>query len=265
MKGATIKRVHLRRKDLRRPFPRGLARALEGRRVVDVARRAKYLLVGVEGGAVLIWHLGMSGAVRIFKPGEAMPRAGKHDHVQFDLSSGAHIVFTDPRRFGLMDLCADGKLDAHPLLKDIGPEPLEAAFDAGVLRAQLKGRRGPIKPALLVPKVVAGVGNIYASEALYRAGISPRRGCGSIGPGRAGRLVDAIKAVLKAAIKAGGSTLKDHRTPDGGLGYFQFAFAVYGREAEACPDCDCDVAKTGGIQKLVQGGRATFYCPRRQR
>lgn len=265
MEGRKITRVILRRSDLRKPFPKGFQKRIEGARVKTVARRAKYLLLHLDTGDVVIWHLGMSGQVRIYAKGEAVPKPQKHDHVEFHLQHGATIRFTDPRRFGLMDLGFEDTLDQHALLKDIGPEPLSNHFSAPVLQARLSGKRIAIKQALMDARVVAGVGNIYASEALYRAAISPKRSAASIGPKRAAALVGAIVGVLSAAIRAGGSTLKDHRTTDGELGYFQHSFAVYGRTGEACPDCDCNVAKTGGIKNIVQGGRATFYCPRRQR
>lgn len=265
MEGCKIERVILRRSDLRKPFPRGFRRRLEGAQINTVGRRAKYLLVYMDSGDVLIWHLGMSGQVRIYQKGEHVPAPAKHDHVQFDLEGGACVRFRDPRRFGLMDLGLTDTLGQHALLKDLGPEPLSNRFNAPVLLQRLKGKRISIKQALMDGRVVAGVGNIYASEALYRAAISPKRSAATIGPKRAEALVGAIVAVLGRAIKAGGSTLKDHRTTDGKLGYFQHSFAVYGRGGAPCPDCTCNVGQTGGVQKIVQGGRATFYCPRRQR
>ncbi|MFC1673200.1 bifunctional DNA-formamidopyrimidine glycosylase/DNA-(apurinic or apyrimidinic site) lyase [Pseudomonadota bacterium] len=264
MEGAVFTRVHLRRPDLRKPFPTDLAERLEGARIVQCKRRSKYLLVETQKD-VLIWHLGMSGQVRIYKEGDDVAPPAKHDHVQFDLSNGATIVFTDPRRFGLMDLCTVDELATHPLIKNIGPEPLGNAFSGPILAAALKGKRVAIKQAIMDAKVVCGVGNIYASESLFRAGISPKRTAATVQGGRAEKLAAAIKDVLSAAIDAGGSTLKDHRTTDGGLGYFQFNFAVYDRAGEPCPTCDCEVSETGGIQRLEQGGRSTYYCPRRQR
>ncbi|MCK5545776.1 MAG: bifunctional DNA-formamidopyrimidine glycosylase/DNA-(apurinic or apyrimidinic site) lyase [Rhodospirillaceae bacterium] len=267
--GAKITRVLLRRKNLRKPFPKAMKKRLEGLKVISVARRAKYLLVGltgdVAGDVVLIWHLGMSGQVRIYKKGEKVPRPEKHDHVQIDLSGGVSLVYTDPRRFGLMDLSVLSEIENHPLLKDIGPEPLGRDFTGRVLKERLGARKTEIKLAIMDQKVVAGVGNIYASEALFKAGISPRRQAGKVSLEKANALVREIKVILKRAIKAGGSTLKDHRTTDGGLGYFQHSFAMYDKEGEPCPGCDCNVGRTGGIKRIVQGGRATFYCPRAQR
>lgn len=264
IEGATFVRVEVRRPDLRKPFPKNFAKRLEGQRILKAGRRSKYLLIETEG-ETLIWHLGMSGQVRIYAPGDEVAPVGKHDHVQFDLDNGAVVVFTDPRRFGLMDLGRTETLHEHPLLCAIGPEPLGNAFSGPILAAALKGKRTAIKQAIMDARVVCGVGNIYASESLFRAGISPKRTALSVQGGRAEKLATAIKEVLAAAIEAGGSTLKDHRTTDGGLGYFQHNFAVYDRIGEPCPGCDCEVLKTGGIQRLEQGGRSTYYCPRRQR
>jgi len=263
LEGRRLKRVILRRRDLRLPIPPGFAEALRGRRVERLDRRAKYLLVHVSGGRVLIWHLGMSGRVKIE---DAMPDPpAKHDHVLFETDQAKAIVFNDPRRFGMMTLGDADSLDCHPLLKSLGPEPLGNGFSGPHLAARLRGRRGPIKAAILDQGVVAGMGNIYASESLFRAGISPKRTAATVQGGRAEKLAHAIREVLRDAIAAGGSTLRDHRRPDGELGYFQHSFAVYGRAGEACPGCDCDVSATGGVRKRTQSGRSTFYCPRRQR
>jgi len=264
MEGETFTNVEIRRKNLRIPFPKDFVSRLLGARILHVKRRSKYLLIETETD-VLIWHLGMSGQVRIYKDGDTVAPVGKHDHVQFDLSSGAVVVFTDPRRFGLMDLALREDIAAHRLIKDIGPEPLGNAFSGPILAARLKNRQVSIKQAIMDAHTVAGVGNIYASESLYRAGISPKRKAYTVQGRRAEKLATAIKNVLNAAIDAGGSTLKDHRTTDGGLGYFQFSFAVYGRAGEACPDCDCDISSTFGISRLEQGGRSTYYCSRKQR
>ena len=263
LEGRRIVRLQTFRADLRIPFPRGLGRRLTGRRIETVDRRSKYLLVRLDGGEVLILHLGMSGSVRIL-PVPAPPR-GPHDHLELTTDAGAVIRFHDPRRFGLVTLAQEAELDAHPLLRSIGPEPLNAHFDGAALAARLKGKRTSIKAALLNQRVVAGVGNIYACEALFRAGLSPRRSAQTVQGVRAERLAGAIKSVLNEAIMAGGSTLRDHRRPDGELGYFQHAFQVYGREGETCPACACKGSKNGRIRRLVQHGRSTFYCPRAQR
>ena len=264
MEGAAFARVDLRRADLRKPFPKDFVKRLEGARIVKAGRRSKYLIIETQND-ILIWHLGMSGQVRIYAPGDEVASVGKHDHVQFDLDNGAVIVYTDPRRFGLMDVCKREEFADHPLICAIGPEPLGNAFSGPVLARALKNKKVAIKQAIMDARVVCGVGNIYASESLFRAGISPKRAAGTVQAGRAEKLAGAIKAILTEAIAAGGSTLKDHRTTDGGLGYFQHNFAVYDRAGEACPGCDCDVSKTGGIQRLEQGGRSTYYCSRKQR
>ncbi|MEG3617085.1 bifunctional DNA-formamidopyrimidine glycosylase/DNA-(apurinic or apyrimidinic site) lyase [Magnetovibrio sp. PR-2] len=265
MEGAGFVRVEVRRPDLRRPFPKNMVKRLEGTEILKVGRRSKYLLVDTSRDETLIWHLGMSGRVRIYAPGDDMPKPGKHDHVEFELTNGSVIVFTDPRRFGLMDLCGSENLQDHPLIKVIGPEPIGNSFSGPVLAERLKGKTQGIKQAIMDARVVCGVGNIYASESLFRAGLSPKRKAGTVQGGRAEKLVRAIKNVLDEAIHAGGSTLRDHRTTDGELGYFQHNFAVYDREGQACPGCDCDISKTKGIQRLEQGGRSTYYCPRKQR
>jgi formamidopyrimidine-DNA glycosylase len=259
-----LARVVVRRRDLRRPLPDDFEARLTGRRVAALRRRAKYLLMDLDSGDSLIAHLGMSGRFRIFEAGTA-PEPEPHDHVLFETDRGVSVRFNDPRRFGLMDLARSEDLEAHPLLAGLGPEPLGNAFSGPVLAARLAGRRGPIKTALLDQAVVAGLGNIYVCEALFRAGLSPLRGTATITGRRAERLAGAIREVLNEAIAAGGSSLRDHRQPSGELGYFQHRFAVYGRAGAACPGCDCDPSASGGIRRLVQGGRSTFYCARRQR
>lgn len=261
LEGHRLNRVDQRRKGLRFPFPRGFAKRLTGRRVVTLRRRAKYILGHMDDGTVLIIHLGMSGRMTITQPGQNAPEPGKHDHVVFETDEGAVIMFNDVRRFGVMTLEAEDKLDLHPLLKDIGPEPLGNEFSAAYFSQVLKGKKTPIKSALLDQKVVAGVGNIYACEALYRAGISPKRLAASVAGARAERLVPAVRDVLSEAIAKGGSTLRDYVQTDGELGYFQHEFAVYGREGEPCPGCDCNKS----VQRIVQSGRSTFYCAKRQR
>lgn len=256
-------RVLVRRRDLRRPLPDDFEARLTGRRVTAVGRRAKYLLISLDSGDCLIGHLGMSGRFRIFGP-EA-PEPERHDHILFETDRGDSVRFNDPRRFGLMAVARTDGLDDHPLLALLGPEPLGNDFSGPVLVTRLAGRRGPIKTALLDQSVVAGLGNIYVCEALFRAGLSPLRGTASVTGRRAERLVRAIRQTLNEAIAAGGSSLRDHRRPSGELGYFQHGFAVYGRTGQACPVCDGDSAVSGGIRRIVQGGRSTFYCARCQR
>lgn len=283
LEGRRIIRVQQRRPDLRFLLPAGFARAIAGRRVEQVDRRAKYLLVhlsaepagkrlqtardgsgrGGSGALVLLAHLGMSGRFRVFAG--APPPLQPHDHIIFETDDGVTIRFHDPRRFGFMDLCRRSELDRHPMLARLGPEPLGEAFTADYLAARLLGRITSIKAAILDQGVVAGLGNIYACESLHRAGLSPRRLAGSIAGRRAERLVDAIRSVLSEAIAAGGSSLRDHRRPSGELGTFQLGFAVYGKEGQPCPGCVCDITRTGGIRRFVQAGRSTFHCARRQR
>ena len=259
LEGRRLAAVSVRRADLRRPFPPDFAARLTGRRVERVERRAKYFTLRLDDGWVLLGHLGMSGRM-IIGPADDTP-PGRHDHVILLTEDGQRVVFSDPRRFGLMDLVPAQTLAAHPLLAALGPEPLDDAFVWPVLEAAMSGRRSPIKTVLLDQTVVAGIGNIYASEALFRAGILPTRDAGSLTAAQGRKLVAAIKAVLAAAIAAGGSSLRDHRQTTGELGYFQHSFAVYDREGEACPGCTCRT----GVQRLVQGGRSTFYCAKRQR
>jgi formamidopyrimidine-DNA glycosylase len=261
--GRRIVRVDLARPDLRFPLPMNFAAAIEGREVEAVERRAKHLLVALSGGLVLMAHLGMSGRFRIFH--EPPPPREPHDHVAFTTGDGVTIRFHDPRRFGFMDLCLKEDLARHPMLARLGPEPLGAAFTATWLSQRLAGRLTSLKAAILDQANVAGMGNIYACESLFRARLSPTRPAGSVSGREARRLTLAIRAVLTEAIAAGGSSLRDHRRPSGELGTFQHGFAVYGRTGEACPGCTCTPARTGGIVRIVQGGRSTFYCAKRQR
>jgi formamidopyrimidine-DNA glycosylase len=272
MEGARFVRVEARRPDLRRPLPKDFVKRLEGRNVTGLGRRAKYLLADLSSGDVLLMHLGMSGSFRVAEddgettPGDFHhPRSDHrtHDHVVFHMSSGARIAFNDPRRFGLMLLVPRAELPDHPLMKEIGPEPLGNAFDAALLAQACHGKKTSLKAALSDQKVVAGLGNIYVCEALHRALLSPKRTASTIATRagapneRAERLVDAVKAVLGDAIKAGGSSLRDHRRTDGELGYFQHHFRVYDREGEKCVTPGCK----GTVRRIVQGGRSTFYCP----
>jgi len=263
LEGRRLVRVVQNRPDLRRPLPRGFVRRLEGRRVVQVGRRAKYLLVDLDDGSVLIAHLGMLGRIVLSPREQAMSE--RHDHVIMETDEGWVVRFNDARRFGLLDLVSRRRLARHPLIRDLGPEPLDPAFDGYKLSVALAGRTTSIKAALLDQRVVAGLGNIYVSESLYRAGISPRRRAGTVQGERATRLADAIRTVLNEAIDAGGSSLRDYVQVSGELGYFQQLWAVYDREGLGCPDCDCDPKLSGGIRRIQQAGRSTFYCARRQR
>lgn len=263
LEGRRIERAQALRPDLRLPLPDGFGQRLTGRTVTTVARRAKFLLIGLDNGATLISHLGMSGSFRIYDNiKDKAPPPAAHDHVILKTDAGAEIRYHDPRRFGFMDLAEAGEVAGHAMLRDLGPEPLSDAFDWPMLAAALRGRKSPIKTALLDQKVIAGLGNIYVCEALFRAGLSPKRKASTVRGGRARRLWTAIREVLTEAIAAGGSSISDHRQTDGELGYFQYSFTVYGREGEPCPGCDC---ASGGVRRIVQSGRSTFYCPSRQR
>ena len=255
--GRRIARVTVRRADLRRPLPPDLADVLQGRTVQSFGRRGKYLLVHMDGGSVLIAHLGMSGRLAV----AAAPSGDTHEHVVFHFDDGTVLSYTDHRRFGLMDLAERARLEEHVLLSAMGPEPLAADFDGPALAARLGGKDTPIKAALLDQRVVAGLGNIYVCEALFHAGLSPKRRAGSVQGKRASRLARAIREVLEAAIEAGGSSLRDYVQATGELGYFQHRFAVYNREGLPCPGCDCSAA----VRRIAQGGRSTFYCAKRQR
>jgi formamidopyrimidine-DNA glycosylase len=258
MTGRRIVRAELRRQDLRRPFPPMLARTLTGARIGGLARRGKYILIELDDSGTLLLHLGMSGRITAGLAGE--PHA-PHDHVILTLDDGTVVRFNDARRFGLLDYMKRGQESAHPLLAGMGPEPLEPGFDGKYLAGKLAGKITPIKAALLDQKIVAGLGNIYVCEALYRAGLSPRRLAATVSGGRADKLAGAIRAVLNDAIEAGGSSLRDYVQADGELGYFQHHWAVYGREGEPCPGCTC----AEGVRRIVQSGRSTFFCAKKQR
>lgn len=271
LEGRRIISAVARRKDLRFPFPDRFGARLTGRLVLSLRRRAKYILADLDGDETLIVHLGMSGRFTIYPKGsnegamlgefhhatpEAAAGAGKHDHFLLETEAGDRIVYNDHRRFGLMLLEPTAAIDAHKLFAALGPEPLEPPLDGKALAVRLAGKATPIKAALLDQRVVAGLGNIYVSEALHRSGINPKRAAGSLSPPRVAKLADAVTAVLADAIAAGGSTLRDHAQPSGELGYFQHAFRVYDREGTPCPTPGCK----GTIKRIVQAGRSTFYC-----
>jgi formamidopyrimidine-DNA glycosylase len=251
LEGRRLNRVEPRRLDLRRAFPTDLGQRLTGATVTGLRRRAKYGLIDTDRGDTLLFHLGMSGRWRI-DPAEP----DKHDHLLIETDDGHRLALNDPRRFGSLDLVRTDAVDEWPQIAALGPEPMD--LDPSDLRKRLRGRVAAIKLLLLDQRIVAGLGNIYVCEALYRAGISPRRAGGSLSLDRLRRLVPAIKAVLEEAIEAGGSSLRDFASPAGELGYFSKSFAVYGREGEPC-------ACGGKVKRIVQGGRSTFYCPRCQR
>ena len=266
LEGRVILHAKVRRPDLRWPFPDRMADRLRGRRVLRLRRRSKYILADLDSGETLIVHLGMSGRILVsgMKPGRfhhAHPAPDRHDHVVLEIEGGARITFNDARRFGAMDLTPTDAVDAHRLIRNLGPEPLGNGFHEDYLAARLKGRNMPIKAALLDQHVVSGLGNIYVCEALYRARISPRRKAGRIAQVRIRGLVPIIRDVLNAAIAAGGSSLRDYRQADGELGYFQHEFDVYDREGQPCRTPGC----SGVVSRIVQSGRSSFYCPRCQR
>jgi formamidopyrimidine-DNA glycosylase len=266
LEGARLTRVEQRRADLRFPLPDRFVERLTGATVESLDRRAKYLLAGLDTGETLATHLGMTGRFDVDggKPGRFHRAAGddpKHTHIVFETDRGARIAFNDARRFGYMDLIPTAALAEHPWFAGLGPEPLGNAFSAAALTAAFEGRRQSVKATLLDQRVVAGLGNIYVCEALHRAGIDPERPAGSLRPKETAALVQAIRDVLEAAIKAGGSTLNDFRHADGALGYFQHDFRVYDREGDPCATASCP----GAIRRVVQSGRSTFYCPRCQR
>jgi formamidopyrimidine-DNA glycosylase len=274
MEGAAIKKVEVRDRRLRWPIVKDFAKRIEGATVEGLGRRAKYLMADLSSGDVLLMHLGMSGSFRVGKDAKATKagvyyheksKSTAHDHVVFHMSNGKTVTFNDPRRFGSMKLVPRAKLDSEPLLRALGPEPLGNEFDAAMLARACAGKKTSLKAALLDQRVVAGLGNIYVCEALFRARLSPKRQASTIAGrngqpnARAAALVEAIRAVLNDAIKAGGSSLRDHRRADGSLGDFQHHFSVYDREGKPCPDCRGKKGAT--IKRIVQNGRSTFYCP----
>lgn len=263
LEGRRFVRVLQRRADLRFALPENFASRLTGRRVAGIGRRGKYIVIRLDADETLLCHLGMSGRLLLGRTGDGA--LDPHDHVVFETDAGERIRFNDARRFGIMDLVAERDLDRHRLLRDLGPEPLGNGFGGARLAAALEGRRTTIKSALLDQRVVAGLGNIYACEALFFAGLSPRRQAHTVQGRRAERLAAAVRDVLRRAITAGGSSLRDYVQADGELGYFQHQWAVYDREGEPCPGCDCEPRRTGGVRRITQGGRSTFYCPARQR
>jgi formamidopyrimidine-DNA glycosylase len=270
LEGRTIVKAVTRRGDLRVPFPPHFVERLKGQKVLKLTRRAKYILAALASGETLVIHLGMSGRMSVYS--EDKPRKlgnyvydtapvgagdGKHDHVVFETDAPARIIFNDHRRFGLMTLVPTGRIDQDKLFKDVGIEPLSDGFNTAYLAEALSGKKTPIKSALLDQRVVAGLGNIYVCEALFRAGISPKRLAGGITKERIIPLVTAIKKVLQEAIAAGGSTLRDHAQATGDPGNFQHHFLVYGREGKPCRKKGCH----GIVRRIVQAGRSTFYCP----
>jgi formamidopyrimidine-DNA glycosylase len=262
LEGRILKHAVARRADMRWPLPPGLVAALTGARVAGFRRRAKYILMRLDSGWSVLIHLGMSGRMLVEPVGRN--DITLHEHIELETDDGWRVGFVDPRRFGSVDLIETDREDQHKLLAGLGPEPLDDAFSPPVLDAALAGKKTPIKAALLDQKIVAGLGNIYVCEALFRAGISPLRQAHTIPGARSRRLVPAIKETLTEAIAAGGSSLRDYVQTNGELGYFQHAWKVYGREGLPCPACQSDET-CDGVRRIVQSGRSTFYCARKQR
>lgn len=258
MRGRRIEMAEVRVKKLRFALPRGLAQKLENAAIKEVERRAKYILIHLSTQHTLLVHLGMSG--RMHQTSDAQ-KVAKHDHVILTLDNGTRITFNDPRRFGMMDLAPTDQHENHKLLRPIGPEPLGKDLTPAYLAEKLHNKKTPIKVALLDQRVVAGLGNIYVSEALFWAGIHPERLAGSLSKKELQKLVPAIQKVLNAAIAAGGTSMRDYVQADGALGFFQDQFAVYDRAGQPCPACTCKK----GVQQLVQAGRSTYFCPKKQR
>ena len=266
MEGKLVLSAQVNRPDLRFPLPERMAERITGTRILGLRRRSKYILIGLSSSETLLVHLGMSG--RILLSGTTLggvyfdhPAPAKHDHVVLEMESGARVTFNDPRRFGAMDLFDTSHEAEHRLLRGLGPEPLGNAFNESYLASRLKGRKVPIKVALLDQTIVAGLGNIYVCEVLFRAGIHPARPAGQTSPAEVAALVPVIRAVIEEAIDAGGSSLRAYRQADGELGYFQHKFRVYDREGLACLKEGCN----GTIARLVQSGRSSFFCPDCQR
>jgi formamidopyrimidine-DNA glycosylase len=261
LEGARFLKVQARRKDLRIPIPDDFSFELTGKKIIKVGRRSKYILIHIEDGPVVILHLGMSGKVTLYKLDEgATPEIGKHDHLIFETDGGMRMIYTDPRRFGLVTFADPDKLDEHPLLASMGPEPLSNSFHSDYLMEKLAKRKSPIKNVLLDQKIIAGLGNIYVCEALFRAHINPERHAATLNKREVEALVPIINDIIREAIAAGGSSLKDYAQVDGELGYFQHQFQAYGREDQACINQGCG----GTIDRIAQSGRSTFYCKRCQ-
>lgn len=259
---ANITDVIIKQNHFREVMPEDFREKLVGAQIIKYERIAKYLVIHLSNGYAIIWHLGMSGRIKIC---EDMPEElEKHDHVVIKTTNGI-LIYHDPRRFGLLTCCPSTKLREANCLKHTGIDPVTEKWDGSYLAQKFKNKKIPVKVALLDQAIVAGIGNIYASEALFAAGISPLREAGSLKPKECQKLAEAIKATLQKAIEAGGSTLRDYRKPDGSEGYFQHLHCVYNKTGQQCPNCTCNIAITGGIKKIVQAGRSSFYCPTKQK
>ncbi len=257
VQNAVILKTVVRCRQLRLPVPESFENITQGARMISFKRIGKYIVIGLDNGFCLIWHMGMSGRIKF---ADKLPQTyAKHDHICFETDRGC-LIFNDPRRFGLLTYAKNESALQNPPLKNLGPDPLSKDFDGTYLQSAFQAKKTSIKQVLLDQKIVAGIGNIYASEALYSARILPTRPACGLNESECRRLAKALQETLQKAIAAGGSTLKDYRRPDGQTGYFQFSHCVYGKTGKPCPDCRCNSAKTGGIQKIILGGRSTFYC-----
>lgn len=259
---SNITRVSVNNNRFREIIPEDFAAKITGARITGYRRIAKYIVISLDNGLSIVWHLGMSGRVKI---SDSLPdKLDKHDHVVIETSGGV-LIYNDARRFGMMTYCISDKLAEFPAFKHTGIDPFDQRLTAEYLHEKLKNKKTAIKIALLDQEIICGIGNIYASEALFGASILPTRESGSLSRTECDKLLKAVREVLEKAIKAGGSTLRDYRKPDGSLGYFQNQHCVYNKTGQPCPGCTCSPARTGGIRKIVQGGRSTFYCPTKQK
>ncbi len=257
-----IRSAEIRNGHLRLPVPGNLPAKIKGAGITGYRRIAKYIVLELDNGTSLIMHMGMSGKIRLLDAYPNPPE--KHDHVILETENGC-IVYNDARRFGLIVCCNTANLPENPLLKKIGKDPFDDQLTPTYLHDKFRHKKIPVKQALLDQEIIAGIGNIYASEILFGAGVSPLRPAGQISSGECGKIIEQTRKVLQKAIAAGGSTLRDYKKPDGSLGYFQYQHCVYGKNGQKCPGCTCNADKTGGIKKIVQAGRSTFYCPQKQK
>lgn len=259
---ANIISVSIFNNRFRKIIPDDFAKKVQGHKIISISRQAKYLLLGLDNGLSIVWHLGMSGKVKICN--ELPEKLEKHDHVIFETDKG-FLIYNDARRFGMLDVVETKNLATNPIFAHIGLDPFDAKLDGLFLFNKLKNKKIPIKVALLDQKIVNGIGNIYASEALFDAGIAPTRMSDKLKLKECEKLVESIRKILQKAIAAGGSSIHDYKKPDGSLGYFQNMHCVYNKTGQKCPGCTCNIAQTGGIKKIVQAGRSTFYCSVKQK
>lgn len=259
---ANIISVSIFNNRFRKIIPDDFAKKVQGHKIISISRQAKYLLLGLDNGLSIVWHLGMSGKVKICD--ELPEKLEKHDHVIFETDKG-FLIYNDARRFGMLDVVETKNLATNPIFAHIGLDPFDAKLDGLFLFNKLKNKKIPIKVALLDQKIVNGIGNIYASEALFDAGIAPTRMSDKLKLKECEKLVESIRKILQKAIAAGGSSIHDYKKPDGSLGYFQNMHCVYNKTGQKCPGCTCNIAQTGGIKKIVQAGRSTFYCSVKQK